>query len=83
MTILGYVWLWFVLKRPDKWGAWLDKENDFYVRMKILSVPNAERSKKWEKGLPGKLLAGFIPVIGTGGMIFIGLLVLRHWLLTK
>lgn len=83
LTVLGYIGLWFILKRPEKWGAWVDKENDFWVRKGLASVRFAERNKRLEKGLPMKLMVGVVPAIGTSGLIYIGVLVVRNWFLSK
>jgi len=52
----GWFWLWFMIKRPDKWGLMVDKENAFWVRLGIAPVAFTERVKRFEKGLGQKVL---------------------------
>ena len=83
VTALGYFWLWFMLKRPEKWSALVDLENDFWVRKGLVSAAFAERCKRREKGLPQKLIVGAIAFLGTGGLILCVFFLLRSGLLTR
>ena len=74
LTAFGYLWLWFILKRPEKWGAWVDKENDFWVRLSVVPPAFAERCKRREKGLLMKVMVGAIPTLGTLGLIVIAMI---------
>ncbi len=82
-TAFVCLWMWFMLKRPQQWAAWVDKENDFWVRIGLCSKAFAERSKHWEKGLPLKSLVGIISVIGTSSVVFFGGWVLKYFLFKK
>jgi len=79
-TVLGYIWLWFILKRPEKWAVWVDRENDFWVRKGIVSAAFAERQKRRETGWPQKILVGIMAFGGTAALIFFGCLILKHGL---
>ncbi|HEX4341995.1 MAG TPA: hypothetical protein VH255_01305 [Verrucomicrobiae bacterium] len=48
-------WLfWFSVNRPARWGAIVDRENNFWRDRGIISAALAERFKAWEKGWPMK-----------------------------
>jgi hypothetical protein len=79
ITAFEYIWLWFIITRPEKWAVWVDRENDFWVRKGIISAPFAERMKRREKGLPQKLLVGTGAFLGTGCLVF-GYLLFKHGL---
>ena len=83
VTMFGCGWLWSIVKRPEKWSAWVEKENDFWVRKGLASAAFADRCKHREKGLPMKLLVGTIVLLGGGGLIFSGCLFLRIVLLPR
>ena len=83
LTALCYLWLWFMLKRPEKWALWVDKENDFWVRKGLVSAAFAEQCKRREKGLPQKLAVGAVAFLGSSGLIFCGYLLLRTGFLTR
>jgi hypothetical protein len=83
LTVFGYIWLWFIIRRPEKWAVWVDRENDFWVHRGIVSVSFAERMKRIEKGLPQKILVGTVAVLGTGGLIYTGFLLAGSGLLTR
>ena len=80
LTAFGYFWLWFILKRPEKWAVWVDLENDFWVRHGIISPAFAERCRRREKGLPMMLVVGIIPVLGSGCLISIAIILARIFL---
>jgi hypothetical protein len=83
LTVFGYVWLWFIVKRPEKWALLVEKENDFWVRKGIVSASFAERQKRRETGWPQKMLVGIIAFGGTAALIFFGYLILKHGLPTR
>jgi|SRR6516225_9062085 hypothetical protein len=83
LTLFGYVGLWFMIRRRERWAAWVDRENDFWVRKGIISVTFAERLKRIEKGTPEKILVGAGALLGTGGLIYFGFLLARSGLLTR
>ena len=80
LTVFELIWLWFIIKRPEKWAAWVDKENDFWVRKGIFSVPFAKWMKRIEKGMPQKLLVGTGALLGICVLIFSGYMLLKHGL---
>jgi hypothetical protein len=69
LTAFFYLWLWFVLQRPEKWAAWVDRENDCWVRKGLISDTVAEAMKRVEKGRPLKVVLGAGALLGTGGLI--------------
>jgi len=83
LTVFGYAWLWFMIRRAEKWAIWVDRENDFWVRKSLVSVCFSERMKRIEKGPALKILVGTGALIGTGGLIYIGFLLARSGLLTR
>ena len=58
LTAFLYLWLWFVTRRPGKWAAWVDRENDYWVRKGLISDTFAEAMKRIEKGRPLKVVLG-------------------------
>jgi len=68
-TVFFYLWLWFVTRRPGKWAAWVDRENDYWVRKGLISDTVAEAMKRIEKGRPLKVVIGAAALLGTGGLI--------------
>ena len=76
LTMGSWLWLWFIVKRPDKWGAMVDRENAFWVRRRIVSASFAETAKRFEKGRGQKLLVGAAAVLGTLGLLAITILFL-------
>ncbi len=83
LTALCYLWLWFMLKRPEKWAMWVDRENNFWAFKGLVSAALAERCKRWEKGLPLKLAVGATAFLGGGGLVFWGYVLLRTGVLTR
>jgi hypothetical protein len=65
ITVLSWFWLWFVVRRPERWNALVDKENAFWVSRRWVSASLSERIKRLEKGRCLKILLGFVAVLGT------------------
>jgi|ERR1035437_7091600 hypothetical protein len=79
VTLLAYAWLWFLVKRPDQWARWVEKENQFWIRTGIVSVAIGERNLRCQKGLPMKAIVGTAALLATGALALYGCLLLR-WL---
>ncbi len=75
LTVGCWLWLWFMVRRPDKWGALVDRENAFWVSRRIVSASFAEKSKRFEKGRGQKLLVGAAAVLVTLGLLAITILI--------
>jgi hypothetical protein len=78
LTVFCWLWLWFMIRRPAKWGAIVDKENAFWTSRGLVSASLAERIKGFEKGRGQKILVGAAAVFGTLVLIF-----LTIWKATK
>ena len=66
----GSGWLlWFMVKRPQRWAAFVDAENEFWVARGLAPVAWTERVKALEKGRFLKVLVGFCVVVGTGTLL--------------
>jgi|ERR1035437_427889 hypothetical protein len=83
LTTFNSAWLWFMVKRPDKWSAVVDKESAFWVRLGLMSGAFAVRYKSWGKRLPMKLMVGVIVMIGTSATLFFSGFALRCLWLQK
>jgi hypothetical protein len=83
LTLFGYAWLWFMIKRPQKWAAWVDKENDFWVRRGFVSASYAERQKRRENSMAMKLMVGAPTLCGTVALIVFGYLIFRYGLFPR
>ena len=79
-TAFECMWFWFIVKRPEKWAAWVDIENDFWVRKGIVSSSFVDRMRRREKGLTLKLLVGAGALLGIGSLAFFGYLFFKHGL---
>jgi hypothetical protein len=77
ITIFSFVWLWFMLKRPEQWNWFVDRENAFWVRTGVVPAGVARRCQRFEKGWPQKLLVGATALLGALGLVLSGIL---HWL---
>jgi len=78
LTVFTYIWLWFLIQRPQKWASFVDRENDFLVRKGFISATFADRMKRHEKGLTQKLIVGGDAFLGTGLLIYIGYILFKH-----
>lgn len=56
----SFVALVIMIARPGLWAAWIDKENDYWVKRGRFTSEAAEKMKKTEKGLAAKFLLGAI-----------------------
>src|SRR3954468_16869807 len=65
--VAGSAW-WFMARRPARWAAWVDGENDFWQARGIVSASLAERMKRWEKGRLLRWMAAGTTVIGVIGL---------------
>ena len=65
LTVGCWLWLWFMVKRPAKWEALVDRGNAFCVSGCIFSASFAEKTKRFEKGRGQKLLVGAAAVLYT------------------
>jgi len=72
-TLALLVWLVFVICRREKWIAFVDKDNDFWVRKGIFSETFAEKFRRIEKGIALKLLLGCGVLLGVFGIVVIGI----------
>ena len=77
-TALCWLWLWFMIAKPQQWSRLVDKENDFFLRLGLVSASLSERSRRFEKGLGPKILVGLTAVIGTVALLVVQFLISRH-----
>jgi hypothetical protein len=78
ITVFCWLWLWFMVKKPARWGMMVDRENAFWVSKGIVSASFAEKFKRFEKGRGQKVLVCAAAVVGTAGYIAITLIILVH-----
>ena len=71
LTVFLHLWLWLMIKRPEKWGRWVEAENNFWVRKGIVSASLTERVKRIETGRPIKLLVGVGALLGTAQLLYV------------
>jgi hypothetical protein len=77
LTAASFLWLSFMVWKPDRWGAFVDWEYNFWVRRGVLSSALAEKCKRLEKGSALKWLVGATVLLGAGFLVITGLLLLR------
>ena len=65
LTVGCWLWLWSMVKRPDKWAALVDKENAFCVIRGIAPALLTERIKRFEKGRGQRVLLPIAAVLCT------------------
>ena len=70
LTAGCWLWLWFMVQRPERWSSIVEKENAFWVSRGIVSASLAERIKRFERGRGQKILIGTGAVLGTGVLVF-------------
>lgn len=63
-----------MVKRPNQWKVFVDKENAFWISKGVVSESIAEKFRRFEKGRGQKLLVGAAAAIGTIGLLGIALL---------
>jgi len=71
LTLGCWLWLWFMVKRPDRWGMLVERENSFWVRIGIVSASLSEKIKGLEKGRGMQVLVGATAVFGSAGILFL------------
>jgi hypothetical protein len=77
LTGASFLWLCFMLWKPDKWGAFVDWEYSFWVRRGVVSPALADKCKRLEKGPVLKCLVGATVLLGAVFLLITGLLLLR------
>ena len=82
ITAFSYFWIWFMIRRPERWAALVDKENAFWVRTGVISEAFAGKCTRLEKGPMKKWLIGVLALFGTGYLVFIVWLLIRTGFLT-
>jgi len=65
LTVGCWLWLWFMIKRPDKWAALVHKENTFWVSRGIAPGSLTEWIKRFEKGRALRVLVATTAVLCT------------------
>jgi hypothetical protein len=68
VTLVGALGWWLMVRRPERWARWVDRENDFWRDRGLVSASVAERMKRLEKGTGLKLLAAATAIIGAIGL---------------
>ena len=72
LLILGsgcWLWLWFMVKRPGKWGAVVDQENAFWVNSRVISASFGEACKRIEKGPAQRYLVFAAAILSSAGSV--------------
>jgi hypothetical protein len=70
LTAGCWLWLWFMVRRPERWNSIVEKENAFWVSRGVVSASLAERIKSFERGRGQKILVGTGAVLGTAALVF-------------
>jgi hypothetical protein len=70
-------WLCFMILEPERWSHFVDKENAFWVRLRICSPSFAETSKRFEKGLGFQILVGTVAALSFLVLLGAGVLAIR------
>lgn len=68
LTVGSWLWLWFMVRRPERWSSIVERENAFWVSRGIVSAAVAERLKDFERGRGQKILVGAGAVLGTAAL---------------
>lgn len=71
LTVVMFFLLLFIVTRPDRWSRIVDKENDFWVRKRIVPASLADSCRRFEKGLGLKILICCGILLGAGSIAFI------------
>jgi hypothetical protein len=66
---------WFSVRRPARWAALVDRENNFWRQRGLISASLSERFKSWEKGWPMKLITA-AAVIASAMAVYVTVMVL-------
>lgn len=65
ITILSCLWLLFMIFLPRQWSSLVDRENEFWVRKKLISPAHGEKVKRLEKGMAAKVMAATLAILST------------------
>ena len=82
LAFLSGAWLWFLVRRPGQWTAFVEKENAFWVRKGILSRAFVEKWKWIDTAVWVKLLVGAAFVINASAFVYGVFLIIRSGALT-
>lgn len=61
----SWIFLWYMMVRPQQWNTFVDKENDFWISKGMLSPTIGSNIKQFEKGLGMKVLVAIAALIGS------------------
>jgi hypothetical protein len=64
-------------RRPARWAAWVDRENDYWQTKGMISPAGAERMKRWEKSWVLKWLAAATVIFGLVGLVITTTMLIR------
>ncbi len=56
ISIIGVLWLGFMMSFPEKWNNFVDKENGFWIKKGLVTESTAEKFARFEKGLVLKII---------------------------
>lgn len=68
LTMVAFAGWWLMVRQPQQWASWVDRENDFWRGKGLITTALAEKLKRWEKGRAIKLLAAVTTFIGAIGL---------------
>ena len=71
LALFLFFWFWFVVAKPAQWARIVEKENNFWVRIGVISEKFAGRCKRFEQGPGQKVLVGIGGSLAFGGFLFI------------
>jgi hypothetical protein len=74
LTALCWFWLWLMVKRPERWGTIVEKENAFWTARGVVSKARSEKLQRLEKGRFQKILVGAAAALGTSLLLFAAIL---------
>ena len=73
LTLLAWLWLWFMIAKPEKWSRFVDR-TDAFVRRGHIPSAFEEGMKRFEKGFGMRVFVGIIGIVGTAAVV-LGILV--------
>jgi hypothetical protein len=78
LMILCWIWLWFMVTKPEQWSRLVDRENDFWLKRGLISTSLSEWTRRLEKGLLLRFLVGIGAILSTVELLVAFVLILKH-----
>lgn len=58
LSLVGALWLAFMVFFPEKWTSFVEKENGFWVKKGLMKAERAEKITRFEGGKGFKIIVG-------------------------